>query len=95
MLPVIAQDLKIEAGFGSYSSILIISMPFTVSLYLPNDAAIIKIGRIHLSNHLQASGETINVLGQELHDAEITDCQPSISYTIHEVSEVPANNSMP
>ena len=50
MMPAVAEEVKVEAGFGSYSSILIVSIPMTVSLYLPEDPAIIRIGPITSSN---------------------------------------------
>jgi hypothetical protein len=50
MIPTVAEDVKGEAGFGSFSSIVIVSVPITLSLYLPRDPAIIKIGPITSSN---------------------------------------------
>jgi WD40 repeat protein len=49
-IPTIVEEVKFEAGFGSFSSIAIVSIPITLSLYLPPDPAIIKIGPITTSN---------------------------------------------
>jgi hypothetical protein len=50
MILTVAEDVKVEAGFGSFSSILIAFVPIILSLHLPQDPAIIKIGPITSSN---------------------------------------------
>jgi hypothetical protein len=52
-IPISAQEVKIEAGFGSFSLILIISLPFMLSIYLPKDPSIINIGPITTANLLE------------------------------------------
>lgn len=42
-VPTIAEEVKVEAGFGSFSSIVILSMPINISIYIPKDPAIIVI----------------------------------------------------
>jgi hypothetical protein len=54
-MPAVAEEVKVEAGFGSFSSIVIVSIPLTLSLYLPRDPAIINIGPITSENLLQQS----------------------------------------
>jgi len=57
-MPTVAEEVKVEAGFGSYSSIVIVSIPLALSLYLRQDPAVIKIGPITSENLLQQSKET-------------------------------------
>jgi hypothetical protein len=54
-MPAVAEEVKIEAGYGSFSSILIISIPISLSLYIPQDPAIIKIGPVTSQNLLNES----------------------------------------
>jgi len=56
-MPAVAEEVKVEAGFGSYSSIVIVSVPLALSLYLPQDPAIIRIGPITSENLLQQPTE--------------------------------------
>jgi hypothetical protein len=49
-VPALAEEVKIEAGFGSFSSILIASIPIMLSIYLPKDPSIINIGPITTTN---------------------------------------------
>jgi hypothetical protein len=53
-MPAVAEEVKIEAGYGSFS-ILIISIPISLSLYIPQDPAIIKIGPVTSQNLLNES----------------------------------------
>ncbi|KAF8866141.1 hypothetical protein BDZ45DRAFT_333428 [Acephala macrosclerotiorum] len=57
-MPAVAEEVKVEAGFGSFSSIVIISIPLALSIYMPRDPAIIKIGPITSGNLLQESIDT-------------------------------------
>jgi hypothetical protein len=54
-MPAVAEEVKIEAGYKSFSSILIISIPINLSLYIPQDPAIIKIGPVTSQNLLNES----------------------------------------
>jgi hypothetical protein len=49
-IPAIAEQVKVEAGFDSFSSLLIVSMPLSLSGYLPPDRAVISLGPISSSN---------------------------------------------
>ncbi|KAE9371438.1 hypothetical protein N431DRAFT_483980 [Stipitochalara longipes BDJ] len=49
-VPLAAEEVKVEAGFGSFSSILIISLPIMLSIYIPKSASIINIGPITTPN---------------------------------------------
>jgi hypothetical protein len=49
-IPTIAEQVKVEAGFDSFSSLLIVSIPISLSGYLPTDRAIISLGPIGSSN---------------------------------------------
>ena len=57
-IPAIVEEVKFEAGFGSFSSIAIVSIPIALSLYLPSDPAIIKIGPITTSNMAEETKST-------------------------------------
>jgi hypothetical protein len=54
-MPAVAEEVKVEAGFGSFSSIVIVSIPLALSIYIPRNPAIIKIGPITSGNLLQQS----------------------------------------
>jgi hypothetical protein len=49
-IPTIADQVKVEAGFDSFSSLLIVSIPLSISGYLPPDRAVISLGPINSSN---------------------------------------------
>jgi choline dehydrogenase-like flavoprotein len=51
-IPASVADVKIEAGFHSYSSLLIVSVPICMSLYMPKDPAIINLGPITSFNQV-------------------------------------------
>jgi hypothetical protein len=50
IMPTIAAEVKVEAGFGSFSTLLIVSIPIGLSGYLPPDSAVISLGPITSSN---------------------------------------------
>jgi hypothetical protein len=52
-IPTIANKVKVEAGFHSFSSHLIVSIPVALSGYVPTDPAMISLGPITYSNLLQ------------------------------------------
>ncbi|KAH7322002.1 hypothetical protein BKA65DRAFT_408428, partial [Rhexocercosporidium sp. MPI-PUGE-AT-0058] len=45
-LPASVAEVKIEAGFHSFSSLLIVSVPICMSIYMPQDPAVISLGPI-------------------------------------------------
>jgi hypothetical protein len=49
-IPTIADQVKVEAGFDSFSSLLIVSIPLSLSGYLPPNRAILSLGPITSSN---------------------------------------------
>jgi choline dehydrogenase-like flavoprotein len=51
-IPASVAEVKIEAGFHSYSSLLIVSVPICMSLYMPKDPAIISLGPITSFNQV-------------------------------------------
>jgi hypothetical protein len=51
-LPLIAEEVKIEAGFDSFSTLLILSIPFSLSAYMPFDPAVVPLGPIKSENRL-------------------------------------------
>jgi hypothetical protein len=55
-IPTFAEEVKVEAGFNSFSSLLIVSIPLSLYDYLPPNPAIISLGPITSSNIL-APGE--------------------------------------
>ncbi|KAG4438265.1 hypothetical protein IFR05_006247 [Cadophora sp. M221] len=52
MMPVLAESVKVEAGFASFSTLLIVSLPVAMWCYLPNNPAISIAGIIRSSNLL-------------------------------------------
>lgn len=51
-IPTGVVDIKVEAGFDSFSSLLIISLPLFMAGYLRNDPAVVSLGPITSTNHL-------------------------------------------
>jgi len=49
-MPPIAEEIKVEAGFDSFSTLLIVSMPLSLSAYMPRDPAIMALGPINSGN---------------------------------------------
>lgn len=54
MMPVLAEQVRIEAGFTSFSTVVIMSMPICVWCYLQDDPAISVVGLTRSSNFLHA-----------------------------------------
>ncbi|KAH9211957.1 hypothetical protein DL95DRAFT_509849, partial [Leptodontidium sp. 2 PMI_412] len=69
-VPTIAEEVKVEAGFGSFSSIVILSMPINISIYIPKDPAIIVIGPITSANYLNMKMPSTSMIS--LYPASIT-----------------------
>jgi hypothetical protein len=66
-MPAVAEEVKTEAGFDSFSSLLVVSMPIWISAYLSYDPAVISLGPIKSSNRIgrqaaQASGFSLEGL---------------------------------
>ena len=55
MMPVLAENIKIEAGFASLSTLLIISVPVAIWCYIPNHPAMSVIGIVKSTNLLPRS----------------------------------------
>jgi hypothetical protein len=51
-IPAIAEEVKVEAGFDSFSSLIILSIPLALSTFLPSSRAIVSLGPITSSNQL-------------------------------------------
>ncbi|CZR65496.1 related to cholesterol oxidase precursor [Phialocephala subalpina] len=51
-LPASVAEVKIEAGFHSFSSLLIVSVPICMSIYMPRDPAVISLGPITSFNQV-------------------------------------------
>ncbi|XMA12769.1 hypothetical protein WAI453_005560 [Rhynchosporium graminicola] len=51
-LPGTVAEVKIEAGFHSFSSLLIVSIPICMSIYMPQDSAVISLGPITSFNQV-------------------------------------------
>jgi hypothetical protein len=49
-MPVVAQQVRVEAGFDSFSSLLIVSIPISLSAYLSYNPAVSCLGPITSSN---------------------------------------------
>lgn len=50
MMPVLAENVKIEAGFASFSTLLLVSLPVAMWCYLPSNPAISVAGIIRSPN---------------------------------------------
>jgi hypothetical protein len=50
MVPALIEEVTVEASFGSFSSLLIISVPISLSIYIPRDPAVISLGPITTCN---------------------------------------------
>ena len=59
IMPTIAAEVKVEAGFTSFSTLLIVSIPIGLSGYLPPDSAVIPLGPITSSNILKTPRLTV------------------------------------
>lgn len=51
-MPTIAEEVKVEAGFGAFSSLVILSIPTALASFLPRNRAIISLGPISSSNQV-------------------------------------------
>jgi hypothetical protein len=51
-MPAIAEEVKIEAGFDSFSTLLIVSILFALSAYIPSHAAVLFLGPILSGNKI-------------------------------------------
>jgi hypothetical protein len=54
-MPIIAAEVKVEAGFDSFSTLVIVSIPIYLSAYLPSDPAIISLGPVTSENIVESS----------------------------------------
>jgi hypothetical protein len=52
-IPTVAAAVKVEAGFESFSTLVIVSIPVYLSAYLPSDHAIISLGLVTSSNKVK------------------------------------------
>ena len=52
-MPVIGEEVKIEAGFESFSTLIVLSIPFAYSAYIPFDPALISLGPICSDNMIR------------------------------------------
>ena len=55
MIPLLVEEVKVEAGFDSFSSILIVSLPIALSSYIPTDPAVMCLGPIRSRNMMLQS----------------------------------------
>jgi len=51
-IPAMVEEVKVEAGFDSFSSLVIISLPIAMSLYVPKDPAVMCLGPITSPNRI-------------------------------------------
>jgi hypothetical protein len=58
MIPALADEVKAEAGFDSFSSLLIVSVPISLSIYVPRDSAAMCLGPITSSNLISGEAST-------------------------------------
>jgi len=56
-MPTIAEEVSIEASFDSFSTLLIVSLPISLSSYLPRNDAVISLGPITSINRISCDGD--------------------------------------
>lgn len=49
-IPIVAEQVRVEAGFESFSTLLIVSIPLSLSGYLPWNSSVVSLGPITSSN---------------------------------------------
>lgn len=64
--PSIAEEMRVEATFDSYSTIVIMSLPISVAAYLPQNAAIISLGPVTSENRMRTAASL-----QTVHEADM------------------------
>lgn len=52
-MPAIAEEVKVEAGFDSFSFLIILSIPIALSTFLPTNHAIMSLGPVTSSNRVR------------------------------------------
>lgn len=52
-VPAVAEEVKVEAGFDSFSSLIILSIPISLSTFLPDNRAIVSLGPITSLNKVR------------------------------------------
>ena len=62
--PTIADEMRVEASFDSYSSIILISLPVSISAYIPRDPSIISLGPVTSANRIVSVGECASCDGK-------------------------------
>jgi len=55
IIPLLVEEVKVEAGFDSFSSILIVSLPISLSSYIPTNPAVMCLGPIRSRNMILQS----------------------------------------
>lgn len=68
-IPTIADQVKVEAGFHSFSFLLIVSIPIALSGYIPSDPAVVSLGPITSSNLLQGPWRSPPIAEFSAHEA--------------------------
>ena len=63
-IPALVDEVKVEAGFDSFSSLLIVSVPISLSIYVPRDPAVICLGPITSSNLISGDASTANLTSE-------------------------------
>lgn len=76
MMPVLADQVIIEAGFASCSTLLIVSLPVALWCYLPNNPAISVIGIVKSTNLLSDPGLPPNRNGPDSCNKKFTAYAP-------------------
>jgi fructose-specific component phosphotransferase system IIB-like protein len=66
-LPVEAKSVRVEAGFASDSTLLIVSMPIAMLGYLPYDPAITLIGAARSNNQISVENKVTEAEVRILH----------------------------
>jgi hypothetical protein len=73
-MPVVAQQVRVEAGFDSFSSLLIVSIPISLSAYLSYNPAVSCLGPVTSSNLVvPVPQRPIETLVEEAYAVHISD----------------------
>lgn len=70
-MPLVAQQVRVEAGFESFSSLLVVSIPIALFAYLSNNPAVTYLGPITSSNRVRSIQQHPKRQATALSDEEI------------------------
>ncbi|CZR65114.1 uncharacterized protein PAC_15014 [Phialocephala subalpina] len=64
-MPIDADQVKVEAGFDAFSTLVVLSVPLAISAYLSFDPAVISLGPIRSENRIASRASTTDNSSRE------------------------------